>query len=578
MAPNDDLNSTQWAAVIAFLLCLLVPMAVGLSIWIKRRYARAVVDLQAKMAAGHLVILIESPCANVADTVIATPELKQSICAADAFQLPGTDDPTRPARRLRAWVLLVQFVSGLLYWWVLLIIFIFGFFILSAATGQEGEDNTPLANWIAQLVLWPMLLLPAALPWAFQAGVKESRVWVTFAVVMLCFGFGLAFTSLGWLASAVFIVCAALLALTLAAFMRPAVRGAGPPLVAAFSVGLLVFSALVWVIVLLDDSPATDPTSQDWFLAAGAAVVLLGISSFFSWRMLMRLARRYSERQFSELQLALGAYWALVTSFTLAGVLMLSFEQRTQHSMEWLGLAILVSWLLWRRVQRTALRWTVNRAPEPLGALLLLRVFKPSDRSEAFTDRFLARWRFAGPVWMIAGPDLAGAYMEPDEFFAYLRRTLHERFINDSDKLNQALLSLDQTRDPDGRFRVNELFCANTTWQATVLSLIDRAAVVMLDLREYTKQRAGTRFELAHLLKRAPLEKVLFLIGKEDDGGQIEQEVAAIWQEFGGLRKDTNRESKLQMLRVGEGTDAEMMGLFRAAAQAAKYNERTVNR
>jgi hypothetical protein len=101
---------------------------------------------------------------------------------------------------------------------------------------------------------------------------------------------------------------------------------------------------------------------------------------------------------------------------------------------------------------------------------------------------------------MIAGPDLAGAYMEPDEFFAYLRRTLHERFINDSDKLNEALLNLDQTRDPDGRFRVNELFCANTTWQATVLSLIDRAAVVMLDLREYTKQRAGTRFELAHLL------------------------------------------------------------------------------
>jgi hypothetical protein len=198
---------------------------------------------------------------------------------------------------------------------------------------------------------------------------------------MLCFGFGLAFTSLGWLASAVFIVCAALLALTLAAFMRPAVRGAGPPLVAAFTVGLLVFSALVWVIVLLDDSPATDPTSQDWFLAAGAAVVLLGISSYFSWRMLIRLARRYSERQFSELQLALGAYWALVTSFTLAGVLMLSFEQRTQHSMEWLGLAILVSWLLWRRVQRTALRWTVNRAPEPLGALLLLRVFNVPKHS-----------------------------------------------------------------------------------------------------------------------------------------------------------------------------------------------------
>ena len=205
-----------------------------------------------------------------------------------------------------------------------------------------------------------------------------------------------------------------------------------------------------------------------------------------------------------------------------------------------------------------------------MGALLLLRVFKPSERSEAFTDRFLARWRFAGPVWMIAGPDLAGAYLEPDEFFAYLQRSLHQRFITDADKLKQALLTLDQTRDPDGRCRVHELFCTNTSWQATVLSLIDQAAVVMLDLREYNDQRAGTRFELEALLRRAPLEKVLVVVGKDDDSQHIGQEITAIWQDMAGQRQETNTPNSLQVLSVGEGTDAEMRGLFCAAAQAAR--------
>jgi hypothetical protein len=574
MAPNDDLNSTQWVAVIAFLLCLLVPLAVGLAVWIKRRYAVAVVTLQAKMAEGGAVETATPLGASNTGAALAVPELQQTLCAADAFQVIGPLDPTRPARRLRAWVLAVQFVSGLLYWWALLLVLIFGFVILAMATGQEGGDNVPLANWVIHLVVWPMLVLPAALAWAFQAGVRESRVWTAFAVVMGGLGLGLAGTGMGWLASGVFILSAALLALTLATFMRPAVRGAGPPLVAAFTVGLLVFCVQIWVIVMLDNSPDTAPSTQDWLIAAVACVVLLGIASYFSWRMLMRLARRYTERQFSEQQLALGAYWALVTSFTLAAVLLLSFEQRTSHSMEWLGLAIVVFWLVWRRMQRTVLRWTVRRAPEPLGALLLLRVFKPSDRSEAFTDRFLARWRFAGPVWMIAGPDLAGAYMEPDEFFAYLQRSLHERFITNADKLSQALLALDQARDPDGRFRVNELFCANTTWQATVLSLIDRAAVVMLDLREYTQQRAGTRFELAELLSRTPLEKVLILVGKGDDSAQIEQEIANIWQQVGGRRASAASASKLQLLSVGAGTDAEMLGLFRAAAMAARATVR----
>ena len=570
MTPEDNLTTTQGAAIVALLLLLLVPVAVALAVWFKRRYAQAVVQLQASTAPPTCFVEpAKLPC--TADSQVNArrkPPLRQTVTAADAFEVLGAD-PTRPARRLRARVLMVQFVSGLLYWWTLLLVLALALAYLAQVTGQELSSDGSTSESVLHLVLWPLLVMPAALAWAFQAGVRETRVWTVSAVLMALFGLGLALSGMGWWVSVVFIVVCALLAFMLAAFMRPAVRGAGPPLVAAFTVGLLVFSGLLWVGVVLDTSPDEALTAMDWFWGLSTLALMMIVAGFAAWRMLMRLARRYNDKCFSEQQLALGAYWALITSFTLALVLLLSFEQRTAYSMEWLGLAILIFWLVWRWLQRAVL-WLARRgAPEPLGGLLLLRVFKPSERSEAFTDRFLARWRFAGPVWMIAGPDLAGAYMEPDEFFAYLRRRLHERFITDPASLPDKLAQMDNARDPDGRFRVNELFCANTTWQTAVLALIDKAGVVLLDLREYTHQRAGTRFELGELLRRATLHKVLVLVSAKDDAAQIQSEIEAVWQEVGAEAAAGVPVPCLQLLSLGEGTDAEMLGLFRAAARAA---------
>src|SRR4030095_4651585 len=173
-------------------------------------------------------------------------------------------------------------------------------------------------------------------------------------------------------------------------------------------------------------------------------------------RMLLRISRRYGEKRFSELQLALGSYWGLITLFVLASVMLVSFEEKTGGTMEWVGLFVILLWVLWRPLQRLALRWAVRKAEPPHAPLLLLRVFKPSGRSEAFMDRFLARWRFAGPTWMIAGPDLAGALMEPDEFFAYLGRKMAPRYMAGAGQILERVAALDGARDPDGRFRVSE--------------------------------------------------------------------------------------------------------------------------
>jgi hypothetical protein len=201
---------------------------------------------------------------------------------------------------------------------------------------------------------------------------------------------------------------------------------------------------------------------------------------------------------------------------------------------------------------------------------LLLRVFKPSARSEAFMDRFMARWRFVAPVWMIAGPDLAGAYMEPDEFFAFVDRSLHTRFITQPRQIPERLAALDNARDPDGRFRVNDLYCANTMWKATVLAMIDRAGVIVLDLREYTRQRAGTRFELRELLARAPLAKVILLVDERDSIDALREEIDGLWREVAAERLPAPSGAPvLQVLTLGADSDAQLRGLVNAVAEAA---------
>jgi hypothetical protein len=563
MANDTDINPTQWAAVIALFVVLLVPIVVALAWWLKQRYARAVVRLQA--SAGSTPA---SPAAATADAVpsitstLAAPPLEIQLLPAASVPVVGAD-PTIAPRRLRRRVLFVQFIVGLAYWIGLLLAVAIALTIYDQAT-QGAEAVDAVSPWASALVLLPMMFVPPLLAWALQAGIREAMAWWIVAVGSVALAAGLAMSGQGLIAALAVPVVLSALGLTLTAFLRPSVRGAGPPLMASTMVGFLVFSAFSMVAVALDDGSSDELGNwAEILIAIGVMLAVLALSVWVGWRMLLRISRRYMKKRFSELQLALGSYWGLMTLFVLSAVMFLAFEDKTGATMEWVGLLVILMWLAWRGVQSLALRWSVRRAAPPRAPLLLLRVFKPSGRSEAFMDRLLARWRFAAPVWMIAGPDLAGALMEPDEFFAYLRRSLADRFISDTGQIPGRLAALDGDRDPDGRFRVSELFCANSTWQPVVLAMIERAGVILLDLREYTAGRAGTRYELLELLRRAPLERVLFLSDEAGNAPQLRGIIEEAWQAVGRRSGQTVRIVQLQ-----SESDAELDGLFRVAAQA----------
>lgn len=557
---DDELNPTQWAGAIALFVLLTVPIAVALAVWCKRRYALAVTRLQRGAAPAV-------PPTPVLRVVAAPPRVPLHLELRDA-SLGTPPETLRAGMRLRRRVLAAQFVLATGYWWTLLLALLVALSHLWQVTGGKTDDDGPVNPW-GHLVVWPLLLLPPLLGWAFQAGLRESRVWATFAVALAAMVVGLVALDSGWVASLAVIGAAGLIAFMLTAFMRPAVRGAGPPLVLAIITSLLVLFVLVAIVATLDDSADEPLTALDWVLGLGAMLLMLALGVAVSWGLLTRMARRYAAKRFSELQLAHDAYWSLVTAFALGFVLMLSFEERTQRSMEWVALALFLVWLVWRFTLKLALRWATRHAPPSGPALLLLRVFKPSQRSEGFADRLLARWRFVGPVWLIAGPDLAGAFMEPDEFFAWMRRRLHERFVADPAQVEERIGALDGRRDPDGRFRTTELFCADSTWRDVVLALIERADVVLLDLREFTPQRAGTHFELVQLLRRAPLAKVLVLVDARDDLAPLQAAIHQAWAEAQRPLAAADPAPSLALLRIGVGSGGELRGLAQAAAAAA---------
>jgi hypothetical protein len=570
---SEELNATQWLAVISLFVVLAAPIAAALAWWCKGRYARAVVALQRQTAGAPKRHDDEPPSAAQPK---ATAPLALDTRALDAMP-PGDPPPAlAQALRVRRRVMVAQGLLGFGLWVVMLLMGALALEVMNAPEDPAAVvDSKPMGGW-AHLILWPLLLAPPLLAWAFQAGWRESRVWI---------GFGLAFAAVfagdmsyrgGDLLTSLFtvVVLAAAAAVPLT-FMRPALRGAGPPLVLALTAGMGVFWALGAIAAAFDDSDADAPlTAADWWQAAWGLPLLLAIAGWCGWRLLLRLARRYAEKRFSDVALAHSAYWSLVCAVTASMVLMVSFDERTGATMEWLALAIFIAWWSWRAVQRRVVAALARSAPAQGPSLLLLRVFKPSARSESFMDRLLARWRFVGPSWMIAGPDLAGAYMEPDEFFVWLRRRLHERFIARPDEVTARIDALDNARDPDGRFRVSELFCADSTWKPAVLALMDRADVVLLDLREFTPARAGTHFELVQLLRRAELRKVRVLVGADDALPALHAALQAAWAEAARAPDEGGAAPRLQLVTLDERSDAQVKTLAGVLAHAASEHAR----
>jgi len=327
-------------------------------------------------------------------------------------------------------------------------------------------------------------------------------------------------------------------------------RGVAPITLAA----LLVFGLAPFIGSRLTAGIAATEAGSDWSLRLGLDGVFLLIAlpaGWLAWRRLHAVARAYEAKRFSDVQMLARTWWLML----VASVALELVTVRPQPALSFAACA--VAYLGFAPITRFFLaRAGLAHDRPPPRTLLLLRVFGYTARTERLFDRIGARWRLLGPVTMIAGPDVIARTVDPGDYLRYLTGRLAESFVTSRAELDARLAALDLQPDPDGRYRINDFCCRDDTWQATVIELMQRADVVIMDVRGLTAARRGCEFELRELGARlAPSRLVLVVDGQTDR--------ALIAQSFGPTA------NRVRMLDVGRGNRAEMQAVFAALVEAA---------
>lgn len=279
----------------------------------------------------------------------------------------------------------------------------------------------------------------------------------------------------------------------------------------------------------------------------------LAVAALLFWPALRAVGRQYEARAFSEVQVTLVA---LFTVFAVDQSIPLAFAGTRWFFSGAMALvaAFAVMGLLWK---------LLPPSPQPQARLLLLRVFALGARSERFFARLRRHWQPLAPVTMIAGPDLVEGTVEPHEFLAFLGGRLDRQFVAGAADLEDRVARFDPRPAPDGLHRIEELFCRSDTWQMAMQRLADDSAAVLMDLRSFSPENAGCRWEIGRLLDRIDLRRVVLLVDGTTKLPYLEKTLHELWQELAA--DSPNRRAAgatVRLLRMDEPTHAAIGALL----------------
>jgi hypothetical protein len=304
------------------------------------------------------------------------------------------------------------------------------------------------------------------------------------------------------------------------------IRGTVGPLFINLALMMVMSSFLIMDLVLYT-SPGISLARHVKGIFGGSTyavlmVISVTLSALIAWFALLWTARRYRRKQLSDQTFLLDALW-LSVSLCVSVYLM---GNNQFHYL--LGL---LPFALYKITVGYGLKRLATRAELlPSARLLFLRVFGSPSRSERLFDLLAARWRYGGSIQLISATDVARGRFEPDEFLDFLSGRLGSAYISTGTDLDQRVAKLDLRPDPDGRYRVNEFFCRNDTWQETVTKLMAQSDLVAMDLRAFTSERKGCIFELSALIDGVPLQRVVLLIDQTTDEPLLRQTLADLWR------------------------------------------------
>jgi hypothetical protein len=293
------------------------------------------------------------------------------------------------------------------------------------------------------------------------------------------------------------------------------------PLIGAFLtlLGVPAIFALGVVVSLADWEASSGGLGLALSLLVLLALVVLVLAGgpYGGWLTLRWLGRWYAEKRTSDQTITMAAIWLIFAGVHGATI--------AYDDMRWMSIGLLAFAMFLAGITAgfRVLRRRSDRSPGP--RLLVLRVFALGRRSRRLFDRLTSRWRHIGSVQLIAGPDLASSTVEPHEFFDFLRRRLSSRFLDSHQSIESALTDLDVAPDHDGRYRITDFFCRDTSWRTVFRRLAEGADVVLMDLRGFSSENCGCTYELGELLNLVPIDRIAIVIDHHTDERFLDQTI-----------------------------------------------------
>ena len=246
-----------------------------------------------------------------------------------------------------------------------------------------------------------------------------------------------------------------------------------------------------------------------WYGVLLLFVLLPWVLAWWPARVLGRaLGRAYTRKWFSDLLAMYTAVWA----FSLTDR---ALTVATQANAGAAAIAMYLPLLWIPVVMWSAARWRPTSERPP--TLLILRVFRQDAQARSLFDHVVERWRLSGNTVMIAGTDLADRTLDADDIFQFLDKKLAQQFIVSPADVARRIGAFDMRADIDGRYRVNECYCHDATWQDALQALVRYSDVVLMDLRGFQAHNAGCRYELAILARASRKLRVVVLVDGRTD-------------------------------------------------------------
>ncbi|MGD9832081.1 MAG: hypothetical protein AB7U92_04960 [Piscinibacter sp.] len=249
------------------------------------------------------------------------------------------------------------------------------------------------------------------------------------------------------------------------------------------------------------------------------------------------LAAAYARRWLSELMVLFTAVWGVVLLLRALGA--------------WQDMGFASALMLLPLAWIPVVTLLVRRQPRPgrPPTLLVLRVFQRDAQVQALFDQVIERWRATGNTVLIAGTDLVERTLDAGDIFDFLDGRLAERFVRVPAEVAPRIAAFELAPDAEGRHRVNEVYCHDSTWQQALGALVAGSDVVLMDLRSFKAHNRGCRHELGVLARAPTLARVVVLTDGDTALAQAREDAVAapagrfVW--IDGSRIDASRQREL---------------------------------